>query len=356
MTNTTFDQLVALARSNQDQAAAAAAETERQEQQRAIEKLRGSFPLTEAERAALGVSFHTYINDPRKAYAAIPQVWADHLLVIGPSHGRQDCWDVEIRASKQHVRRLFGDCPSPKLRDQLVLAIADYRDEQERLAAAERERWAAQQEHMARWEAERQAQEAEQQRREAAIATRREELLTEHATIQAEVDQRVAAANAAANAAAWRWPEGQTITLYRWHWQTAGAIDSDGELQAEHDQGISLQSHPDADGFVTLQPRVGCSRTRTLRPTSCIVVEKLVIGSLAELPSNLRRPATLAIPGIGHAEWNEPFTTAEGDRVAVEAPDGGPVLVRGESRTLHVALTEGDRAIVEPLEWVKALL
>lgn len=337
VTSADFDQL--LAQAEQRRRAQALAEQERDQEQRRINRarFRAAFPLTPEEQQALGIEFYTYSNSP-EAYASIPNVWGNEYVIISQSGARPGLWQAEVYRGKGNASRRIVHTNPEQLRDELVLAIAAYRQEcEEDLAKkAEAERVQAAQ------------AEAEQQRRDLAIAARQAELLAEHTAIAAEVETIVEAARAAA----WQWPAGVGLTLYRWRWQLAAAVDADGYLTAEYDEGWSTQAEPDAQGFVFFQPGFGRPKGLAIKPITVVAVERHTFAGVADLPDGLLIDDALTIPGIGHHHGyhDEPFRTAEGDRFSLSAPDGGPVLVRDEHKGLRVELGKAPRA------WVRALV
>jgi len=348
-TTIAFDRLLAQAQERQRAAELAEQEQARQERRRNIERFRASFPLSPEEQAILGVQFHAFSNSAR-CYASIAGIWADDYAII-TSDGiqRHDCYDTwsaeAYRGEGKKRRSLVRDVAPEELCARLVLAIAAYRQDQEAELAALAERERVQAARQAAWE--RQAAEEQERRaqREAEASALREAALATHRELVVEVMRHLSAAQDAL----WRWPAGASVTLYRWRWQVAGAVDEDGELVAEHEEGWSSQATPDAGGFVRFETSLGRSRLTTLRAAQFVTVEQHVVTSLAELPSDLITVERLSIPGLRYANWGD-IETGHGDRIDVATEEGDTVLIRDDDGELGMAVGQ------VPFAWVRRLV
>lgn len=342
--NPAFQELLAQAQSRIR--ANAMAEEQRLSEERAqnLENFRNSFPLTREEQQALGVEFYIF-RDSTRAYAAIPRVWGDDYLVISPEAGR---WVAELHRKGARVGNLLTRIEPAQLRDQLVLAIAQYREKRE-AELAEQARKEQEQAALAEQQQRREADaKARHEQRQAVIEAKRAEVLATHAELVTEVEAK----KAAALAALWQWPAGATLTLYRWRWNLAAAVSENNELIADYDDGWSLQPEPDVDGFVFFQPAFSRPRGLSIKPINVAFVERHIFTSVADLHDDLVRAESLRLSGIGyHSGYHDaPITTEHGDRVDVHPESDRSVLMRGDRKELLIELGN------LPRPWVRALV
>jgi hypothetical protein len=163
-----------------------------------------------------------------------------------------------------------------------------------------------------RQRADRQAKEVATWRREeerrAAFAAARQ---AESERLEARIEETVAAARAAA----WQWPHGREVVLYRWTYQTGGGVYEDTYI-AEHDQGWTTVDRLDNAGYVEFLPdlshpsRVLKLDTQAHKP----VIERHVFRAVGDLPYDLREHVDIRIDGIANvADYGEPPCYAEQD-------------------------------------------
>jgi hypothetical protein len=238
-------------------------------------------------------------------------------------------WRVQHGTGAGNLPRLLW-CTTGPFRDRLLTFLglvrayaAQERAEQARRAGEHGEHkavrtqqevyLAAQAAQCTREEEERQAQQAELERRKAKA--------------QAEVEQAVAIAQS--NGTLFRWPEGRTLTLYRWRWCVAPA---QGGGSAEYDEGWSSEDRLTAEGYVTLHQWAATRRLRLLPEAHLPMVEAQTFASPDDLPVELRHTMTITVP------VSEPYVV----RHAVDE--------EVEVTSLDVEVGE------EPVEWVKDLL
>lgn len=181
--------------------------------------------------------------------------------------------------------------PPHTLQDELLASFAEYRKQQE-----------SDNRHN-RWQEEQQQAVAQQQK---------EQELRELEDAQACANELAVALSVARNDL-WQWPEGVTMRLYKWRWQTG----ADSEGNCDYDEGYSLSYQLDEFGYVLLLN--GMRELRLIPEVHRPVVERLTLDSVEALvnlshATSLYTTKRLKIDGmIYHTQWLSDTPSLEGD-------------------------------------------
>lgn len=138
-----------------------------------------------------------------------------------------------------------------------------------------------------------------------------------------------------AGAPAWVWPAGRELTIYSWRWCIAPGT---AEGNAEYDEGFSWQRSLSGSQPLHLEQSAGVSRRTLILPPSAIpIAYEIKIASLKDVPTSLRVPYTINVPGMRH-EYGQ------------SDDDGDPQLVEDPKACLIIQIG------VQPIEWLREAL
>jgi hypothetical protein len=302
--DTLADQTLALYRQHQQRERQCGEDRMRQQDQQAM----AVFKLlleTEVETdllAALSVTYeahHEHNDIPQIAavfsYAGVEwhlsQEWqrqpGEWRWAIHPTqHGygsRSSLYDLSTIASPQ------------ALRTTLFLKLGERREQllREEHEATERKRKQQQAEEETHAMQEREAQKR---------ALRRAQAVQEHRSWSEQLD----ALKQGALQRLWRWPEELCISLYHVSYCAGIGRGEDDEPVLEHAGGWTGTDHLDEHGYLRLEPakpsswsKATAPRTIKLSPAIHLPIwERWTVGSVDELPSELREEVIVSLPGV----------------------------------------------------------
>lgn len=182
-------------------------------------------------------------------------------------------------------------------RSPLLAIIGQHRKHEEAVAAQQR-----------KWEEGRERAERAERERQAA-----------HEAAQPGLQAKIEAAFVKAFADQWAWPNGKTLTFYKWTWQT-GRTDEG----CEYDDGYSLSDKLSDDGWLNLTAQ-RWRKPRQLKLCADFhlpIAEKIVVTGVTDLPECFRDIVQVRIDGIGRGSSG---FLEEGEALYAERPHEQPI-------------------------------